>query len=128
MATAFVRSHPAVTSVLIGPRRAEQLQDLLAGADVRLSEDILDRIDEIVPPGTNLNPDDIYSLSWSSPTNASAAASTNAAHGPGSGYQRDGSVGPSRQPIHQCIPKRHPGWLIQSTHVRRRRALAAEER
>jgi aryl-alcohol dehydrogenase-like predicted oxidoreductase len=60
LATAFVRSHAAVTSVLIGPRRPEQLQDLLAAAEVELSEDILDRIDEIVPPGTNLNQDDIY--------------------------------------------------------------------
>ncbi|MGI8336368.1 aldo/keto reductase [Actinomadura scrupuli] len=60
LATAFVRSHPAVTSVLIGPRKPEQLEDLLAGADVRLSEDLLDRIDEIVPPGTELNPADNY--------------------------------------------------------------------
>ncbi|HEY0452007.1 aldo/keto reductase [Actinophytocola sp.] len=60
LATAFVRAHPAVTSVIIGPRRPEQLDDLLAGADVELSADILDRIDEIVPPGTDLNPDDIY--------------------------------------------------------------------
>ncbi|MGW4461612.1 aldo/keto reductase [Micromonospora sp. NPDC004704] len=60
LATAFVRAHPAITSVIIGPRRPEQLQDLLAGAEVELSQDVLDRIDEIVPPGTNLNPDDIY--------------------------------------------------------------------
>jgi aryl-alcohol dehydrogenase-like predicted oxidoreductase len=60
LATAFVRSHPAVTSVLIGPRRPEHLDDLLAAADVELSEDVLDRIDEIVPPGTDLNSDDIY--------------------------------------------------------------------
>jgi aryl-alcohol dehydrogenase-like predicted oxidoreductase len=62
LATAFVRSHPAVTSVLIGPRRPEHLQDLLAGADVELSGDVLDRIDEIVPPGTNLNDNDIYNV------------------------------------------------------------------
>jgi aryl-alcohol dehydrogenase-like predicted oxidoreductase len=60
LATAFVRSHPAVTSVLIGPRKPEHLQDLLAGADVELTEDILDRIDEIVPPGTEINPADNY--------------------------------------------------------------------
>jgi aryl-alcohol dehydrogenase-like predicted oxidoreductase len=60
LATAFARSHPAVTSVLIGPRRPEHLNDLLAGADVKLDDDILDRIDEIVPPGVNLNQDDIY--------------------------------------------------------------------
>ena len=60
LATAFVRSHPAVTSVIIGPRTFEQVEDLLAGADVVLSEDILDRIDAIVPPGTELNPADNY--------------------------------------------------------------------
>ena len=60
MATAFVRSHPAVTSVLIGPRTPAQLDDLLAGADVALSGDVLDQIDEIVPPGTELNPADNY--------------------------------------------------------------------
>jgi aryl-alcohol dehydrogenase-like predicted oxidoreductase len=63
LATAFVRSHPAVTSVLIGPRRPEHLQDLLAGAEVQLSEEILDRIDDIVPPGTNLNQADIIAVS-----------------------------------------------------------------
>ena len=57
---AFVRSHPAVTSVLIGPRTPEQLDDLLAGAGVQLGEDVLDRIDEIVPPGTEINPADNY--------------------------------------------------------------------
>jgi aryl-alcohol dehydrogenase-like predicted oxidoreductase len=59
LATAFVRAHPAVTSVLIGPRQPEQLQDLLASAEVQLSEDVMDRIDEIVPPGTNLSQNDI---------------------------------------------------------------------
>jgi aryl-alcohol dehydrogenase-like predicted oxidoreductase len=63
LATAFVRSHPGVTSVLIGPRKPEQLLDLLAGADVELSEDVLDRIDEIVPPGTEINPADNYQAS-----------------------------------------------------------------
>jgi aryl-alcohol dehydrogenase-like predicted oxidoreductase len=60
LATAFVRSHPAVTSVIIGPRTPDQLQDLLAGADVELSWDVLDEIDEIVPPGTEINPGDMY--------------------------------------------------------------------
>jgi aryl-alcohol dehydrogenase-like predicted oxidoreductase len=60
LATAFVRSHPAVTSVIIGPRTPGQLEDLLAGGDVALSAEVLDRIDEIVPPGTELNPADNY--------------------------------------------------------------------
>src|SRR6202453_738158 len=53
---AFAISHPGVTSAILGPRTMEQLDDLLAGVDVRLSDDILDRIDEIVPPGTDVGP------------------------------------------------------------------------
>jgi aryl-alcohol dehydrogenase-like predicted oxidoreductase len=60
LATAFVRAHPAVTAVLIGPRRPEHLSDLLAGADVELDDDLLDRVDEIVPPGVDVNPGDFY--------------------------------------------------------------------
>jgi aryl-alcohol dehydrogenase-like predicted oxidoreductase len=60
LALAFVRAHPAVTSVIIGPRTADQLTDLLAGADVVLDDTVLDRIDEIVPPGTDLNREDSY--------------------------------------------------------------------
>ncbi|GAB2528101.1 aldo/keto reductase [Paramicrobacterium agarici] len=54
LALAFAVAHPAVSSVLIGPRTMEQLDDLLAAADVTLSDDVLDRIDEIVPPGTDV--------------------------------------------------------------------------
>jgi hypothetical protein len=60
LATAFVRAHPAVTSVLIGPRRPDQLNDLLAGADVHLDGDVLDRVDEIVPPGIDVHTGDLY--------------------------------------------------------------------
>ena len=52
MAIAFVIRHPAVTSAIIGPRTIEHLESQLAAADVVLSDDVLDRIDEIVPPGT----------------------------------------------------------------------------
>jgi aryl-alcohol dehydrogenase-like predicted oxidoreductase len=52
MAIAFTLAHPSVTSAIIGPRTMDQLEDLLAGADVRLDEAILDAIDEVVPPGT----------------------------------------------------------------------------
>ncbi|WP_406153119.1 aldo/keto reductase [Streptomyces sp. NBC_01023] len=55
LALAFVRAHPAVTAVIIGPRTPGQLTDLLAGADVVLDDDVLDRLDTIVPPGTDLN-------------------------------------------------------------------------
>ncbi|HWG61653.1 MAG TPA: aldo/keto reductase [Streptosporangiaceae bacterium] len=58
LALAFVLSHPAVTSAIIGPRTMEHLESQLGAADVVQSSDILDKIDEIVPPGTNLNPPD----------------------------------------------------------------------
>src|SRR5664280_1136509 len=54
LAMAFAISHPGVTSALLGVRTMEQLDDLLAGVDVALTDDILDRIDEIVPPGTDI--------------------------------------------------------------------------
>ncbi len=54
MAMGFVMAHPGVTSAILGPRTMQQLDDLLAGAEVRLSDEVLDRIDEIVPPGTNV--------------------------------------------------------------------------
>lgn len=54
LAMAFAISHPGVTSAIIGPRTMEQLDDLLASADVTLSDEILDRIDEIVAPGTDV--------------------------------------------------------------------------
>ncbi len=58
LALAFVTSHPAVTSAIIGPRTMEHLEDQIGAADVVLDPAILDRIDEIVPPGGNLNPSD----------------------------------------------------------------------
>jgi aryl-alcohol dehydrogenase-like predicted oxidoreductase len=54
LAMAFVIAHPGVTAALLGPRTLEQLDDLLAGAEVVLSDEILDRIDEIVPPGSDV--------------------------------------------------------------------------
>jgi aryl-alcohol dehydrogenase-like predicted oxidoreductase len=58
MAIAFVIRHPAVTSAIIGPRTMEHLESQLTAADVVLSDDVLDRIDEIVPPGVNVSPAD----------------------------------------------------------------------
>jgi aryl-alcohol dehydrogenase-like predicted oxidoreductase len=58
LALAFVLEHPAVTSAIIGPRTMEQLESQLGAEKVRLTPDVLDRIDEIVPPGVNLNPAD----------------------------------------------------------------------
>ncbi|MBY5763562.1 aldo/keto reductase [Rhizobium leguminosarum] len=56
MAMAFTIAHPAVTSAIIGPRTMEHFDDLLAGAGVSLTDEILDRIDTIVPPGTDTGP------------------------------------------------------------------------
>jgi aryl-alcohol dehydrogenase-like predicted oxidoreductase len=58
LAQAWVLEHPAVTSAIIGPRTPEQLADVLGAADVVLEDAVLDRIDELVPPGTNINPAD----------------------------------------------------------------------
>jgi aryl-alcohol dehydrogenase-like predicted oxidoreductase len=55
MALAFLIQHPAVTAPIIGPRTMEQLESQLPAVGVTLSDELLDRIDEIVPPGTNLN-------------------------------------------------------------------------
>lgn len=55
LAVAFVLEHPAVTSAIIGPRTLEQLESQLGAEKVTLSREVLDRIDEIVPPVTNLN-------------------------------------------------------------------------
>lgn len=54
MALAFVVAHPGVSAALIGPRTMDQLDDLLAAAETGLSDDLLDRIDAIVPPGTGV--------------------------------------------------------------------------
>jgi aryl-alcohol dehydrogenase-like predicted oxidoreductase len=58
LALAFVLEHPAVTAPIIGPRTMEQLESQLGAADVTLTPDVLDRIDEIVPPGRNISPID----------------------------------------------------------------------
>jgi aryl-alcohol dehydrogenase-like predicted oxidoreductase len=58
MAVAFVVNHPGVTAAIIGPRTMEQLEAFLPAADVTLSEDLLDRIDQIVAPGVTVNPID----------------------------------------------------------------------
>jgi aryl-alcohol dehydrogenase-like predicted oxidoreductase len=59
VAMAFVLAHPGVTSAILGPRTMEQLDSLLAGAEVALDDEILDRIDEIAPPGTDSGPNDV---------------------------------------------------------------------
>jgi aryl-alcohol dehydrogenase-like predicted oxidoreductase len=55
MAIAFTIAHPAVTAAIIGPRTMEQLDDLVAGAGIKLEDEILDRIDAVAAPGKNTN-------------------------------------------------------------------------
>ena len=56
LAIAFVLRHPAITAPIIGPRTMDHLETQLAAADIVLTDDVLDRIDEIVPPGLTINP------------------------------------------------------------------------
>jgi aryl-alcohol dehydrogenase-like predicted oxidoreductase len=70
MALGFVIRHPAVTAAIIGPRTMEQLESQLGAAGVTLADELLDRIDEIVPPGTTINPTD---AGWTNPALAPAA-------------------------------------------------------
>ncbi len=58
MAVTFAIRHPAVTSAIIGPRIMEHLDGYLAADGIQLSTDVLDRIDQIVPPGATINVDD----------------------------------------------------------------------
>ena len=70
MALAFVIRHPAVTAAIIGPRTIEQLESQLGATEVQLDTALLDRIDEIVAPGTTLNPTD---AGWTNPALAAEA-------------------------------------------------------
>lgn len=49
----FALNHPAISSVIIGPRTEDHLKAYLKAADTLLGESVLDAIDELVPPGTN---------------------------------------------------------------------------
>jgi aryl-alcohol dehydrogenase-like predicted oxidoreductase len=72
MAIAFAVRHPAVTSAIIGPRTIEHLDGYLAADGITLSSDVLDRIDDIVPPAATVNVADNY---WQFGTTALAATS-----------------------------------------------------
>jgi aryl-alcohol dehydrogenase-like predicted oxidoreductase len=64
LAIAFVIRHPAVTAAIIGPRTMEHLESQLGAAELSVPDDVLDRIDEIVAPGTDVNPAD---AGWQNP-------------------------------------------------------------
>ncbi|HWM03950.1 MAG TPA: aldo/keto reductase, partial [Actinophytocola sp.] len=70
LAVAFSAAHPAVTSVIVGPRTLDHLTATLKGANLTLDDTTLDRIDEIVPPGTDLYRAD---GAWLPPSLADAA-------------------------------------------------------
>ena len=70
MSLAFAIRHPGVTAAIIGPRTLEQLESQLGAAEVQLDDALLDRIDEIVAPGTTINPTD---AGWTNPALAPAA-------------------------------------------------------
>jgi aryl-alcohol dehydrogenase-like predicted oxidoreductase len=74
IAIAFVLNHPAVTAAIIGPRTMDHLESQIPAAQVILDEALLDRTDEIVAPGTNLNPADAGELAgWTNPALGPAA-------------------------------------------------------
>ena len=73
LALAFVIRHPAVTAAIIGPRTMAHLESQLTAADAVLSDEILDRIDAIVPPGVNINAAD---GGWPNPALEPAARRT----------------------------------------------------
>ncbi|RMB87035.1 aldo/keto reductase [Streptomyces shenzhenensis] len=60
LSLAFVKSHPAVTTVLVGPRTEHHLQQNLRSADLTLDDSVLDRIDQLVAPGTDIAPADRF--------------------------------------------------------------------
>jgi aryl-alcohol dehydrogenase-like predicted oxidoreductase len=70
LALAWTLEHPAVTSTIIGPRTMEHLEGVLGADELRLPTDVLDRIDELVAPATNVNPTDGQ---WDRPELAKAA-------------------------------------------------------
>ncbi|MGC4769019.1 aldo/keto reductase [Micromonospora sp. DT44] len=84
LAIAFVLEHPAVTPAIIGPRTLAHLESQLGAAKVTLSEDVLARIDAIVPPGTTLNPADAgyQPPSLTDPANRRRGGTTPHAAGP----------------------------------------------
>jgi len=70
LALAFAINHPAVTAAIVGPRTMEQLESQLGAVELLLEDDVLERIDEIVPPGRTINPVD---AGWTNPALAPEA-------------------------------------------------------
>ena len=79
LALGFIREHPGVTAAIIGPRTLDQLEAYLASAGAQLDAATLDRIDEIVPPGTVFTNADV---GWEPPSLRDAAARRGGAPAP----------------------------------------------
>jgi aryl-alcohol dehydrogenase-like predicted oxidoreductase len=148
LAIAFVIEHPAVTSAIIGPRTTEQLDSQAPAADVVLDTPVLDRIDEIIKPGVNLNPADtsygeqVLTARRASPlaTPASKLSSSNDNGLPplslratassrvrcgsrrGLGRPRPDPKGTRRGPRSHQPPQRGPGRCLARARPRRRMA------
>ena len=63
-ALAFVLEHPAVSAAIIGPRTMDHLESQLSAPTIRLGRDVLDEIDQVVAPGTNVN---VADAGWTPP-------------------------------------------------------------
>jgi hypothetical protein len=104
LAMAFAICHPAVASALLGARTMGQLDDLLAGVDTVLPDEVLDRIDDIVPPGSDIGTLDLGSTSHrrSRKRNCAAAHSASAPQ-PENMHLRDRVPAPDthRAPVHR---------------------------
>ena len=101
LAVAFVLEHPAISSAIIGPRTMDQLESQLSIPDIRLDTAVLDRIDELVPPGTNVNRDD---AGYVPPVLTDAARRRRPR-----GARRAAGASPSARPG-QCRRSRCWGW------------------
>jgi aryl-alcohol dehydrogenase (NADP+) len=64
LALSWPLHHPAVSSVLIGPRTEEQLAALLSAGAVSIEASVLDAVDAIVAPGLNVDP---LNAGWAPP-------------------------------------------------------------
>ncbi len=107
MALAFVIRHPAVTAAIIGPRTMEHLESQLPAAEVTLSDEVLDRIDEIVPPGSNVNPAD---GGWQNPALAPAGQEAAGVSQPRREQPTLYTVGHSTRSFDELVAAARGGW------------------
>ena len=127
LAVAWVIRNPAVTSAIIGPRTMEQLTTQLGAADVVLDDDVLDRIDEIVPPGTNFT----WADAGYSPPMVADPRSARRCADEGTTAQRHCAGPGARRARARHRRQRAPGdsrWRLRPPQPRDRRAAGARSR